>query len=153
MGSEMQVIVAVACVISAGCAIICMLICLWIWRSLHQEIEHGDNSVKDHGERSLLEIRNTVRRIDEVQTRREEQMGELQEAIARVEASSEADDKHVLRPRDLGSIHDKINVVAQEVAGLKGKSDAQYNALREQLSLLQRTLTRGAYNMPPLTRD
>jgi septal ring factor EnvC (AmiA/AmiB activator) len=142
MSAEILVTIVAVCVLCALCALVVTVMCLWALRNLRTEIRSGDNSVKDHGDRELRQIRDAVGRIEENQTRREEQIGEMQESIARIEASSEVDDRHVLRPRDLGGIHEKINTIALDVAGLKGKSDAQFNALREQLTLLQRTLTR-----------
>ena len=113
-----------------------------MWHSVREQIKHGDDGVKDHGERSISEIRNAVNRIEVNGIRREEQIDEMQEAIARIEASSEADDKHLLRPRDLGAIHEKVNLIAQDLANMKGKQDAQYNALREQLQIMQHTFVR-----------
>jgi hypothetical protein len=101
---------------------------------------------------SIVEIRGTVNRIEENGLRREEQIDQMQDAIARIEASNEADEKHTLRPRDLGGMHEKINLIAQDLANVKGKQDAQYLALREQLTLLQHTFNRSLRLKRPLSR-
>lgn len=69
----------------------------------------------------------------------------LSDSVARLEASSESEERHMLRPRDLGGIHDKINVIATEVANLRGTQDAQYKALFEQLRILQENFVRRPY--------
>jgi len=142
MGPEIQPLIVAACVLSAFCAMVSTMICVWMWHSVREQIKHGDDGVKDHGERSLSEIRGAVNRIEVNGIRREEQIDEMQEAIARIEATSEVDGKNVLRARDLGVIHEKVNTIAQSVAELRGQQAAQHNALREQLQLLQRSLIR-----------
>lgn len=142
MGSEIQTVIVAACVLSAICALISTMICVWMWHSVREQIKHGDDGVKDHGERSLAEIRGAVGRIEANSIRRELQIDEMQEAIARIEATSEVDGKHVLRARDLGVIHEKVNTIAQNVAELRGQQAAQHNALREQLKVLQETFMR-----------
>jgi len=133
-------IIVTACVICAACAIISTVISVSISRGVRKQINDGDGAVRDHGERSLAEIRNTVNRIEIGQTRREEQIGELQQSIARIRAASEVDDKHVLRLRDLGGVHDKINKLGNDMAELRGTTVAQHKALHEQLTVVQNTL-------------
>jgi len=153
MGSEIQPVIVAACVVSAICAVISALACIWIWRNVREQIQDGDNDVKNHSERSLAEIRGTVNRIEQHQVRRDDQITDLADSIARIEAAGEVDDKHTLRPRDLGTIHDKINLIAQDVANLRGQQTAQHNALREQLTLLQHSLVRASNFNPRSNRD
>jgi len=67
-----------------------------------------------------------------------EQVAEMRSAVERIETVVETEEKHILRPRDLGAIHEKINRVAEDLAAARAQSNTQTKMLNEQLRLLQR---------------
>lgn len=124
---------AVASVISAICAVVAAGVSLMVWRKarsndLADRIDDGDKAIRKHADRSMGEIKS---RLD-AQT---ERIGELEETMARIVQQS----AHTLTARDLGSVHDKINRVAEQVAA----STALTQAMREQLRVIQEHLMRG----------
>jgi phage host-nuclease inhibitor protein Gam len=151
MGHETDwtaVVTLIAGVASIGAAIIC----LRIWRAAKKAIVDGDIAVKDHSDRSIAQLRQTVsgmhrtlgdvsagvKRIESVQSERQGQVESIREDIARLESHQENEEKHVLRPRDLGALHTRINTVAEELAAARAQSTAENRGLGEQLKVLQR---------------
>jgi len=120
-----QLLVAIVC---ALCAVISATVCLLIWRKaktgdLGQQIADGDARVQAHAEQLLGHIRDDVDAV--------------RDAVARIESHQAADDKHVLRARDLSPLHEKINRVAIEVAETRSRTSAENRALGEQMKVLQ----------------
>ena len=110
--------VSIAAIVAAVCCVVCAVICIGIWRkfgatNFDKQITAGDSSVRAYAEAELAAIR---------------------DSIARIEQRQETEAEHVLRPRDLGRVHDKINAVALDVAGMR----SDYRGITEQLKLLQR---------------
>ncbi len=68
------------------------------------------------------------------------QVAALARVVARIEMHQESEDKHVLRPRDLGAIHERINRVAEELAATRAQASTETRMLSEQLSIVQRLL-------------
>ncbi len=121
----MQLLVAIVC---ALCAVLSSAVCVVIWRKaktgdLGQAIADGDARVKAHAEQLLGDIRDDV---DEVRA-----------TVSRIESRAEAEDRHLLRPRDLSPLHEKINKMAVEVAETRAASTAENRALGEQMKVLQ----------------
>lgn len=135
---EWEAVRSFAAVISALCAIVAAGVSVAVWRKarhsdLGSKIESGDKAIKDHADRGLG-------RVEESITEVREQLGEFGEAIARIESHQEAETAHVLRPRDLGQIHEKINVVATELAAVRAQSQTETRMLSEQLRVIQQML-------------
>jgi len=139
--------------LTAGVAAIAAAIICWrIWRAAKSAIVDGDALVKAHSDRSIAQLRVTVsgmhrtlgdvnagvKRIEEVQKERQGQVESIREDIARIEEHQEHEEKTVLRPRDLGVLHDKINGVSERLAGAQATSTAENKALSEQMKVLQR---------------
>lgn len=130
MGSEFAIDwVAVCCVIAAVCAVASACVSVSIWRKARTtdfgpQIIAGDASVRAHVETELSGI--------------DTKLDELTDSIARIEQRQETEAEHVLRPRDLGRMHEKINALALEGAARGAKADAQNLAITEQIRVLQR---------------
>lgn len=120
--SELQweTIIGASAVVSALCAIIAALICIFLFRRsksadyLGEQMRNGDENVRTHIESKVDHIRNAVNRIESNQTRRESQIDELNKAMARIEERQRSEERHI----------------------------------GEQLRLLQRTLTTASRNLP-----
>jgi hypothetical protein len=114
------------------CCMVCAVICVMIWskfrKNFSQQITAGDDAVRAHANAELEDIR---------------------ESIARIEQRQETEAEHVLRPRDLGRIHEKINALALEGAARGAKSDAQNTAIAEQIKVLQRLVEGHMLNRNP----
>lgn len=128
--------VSVAAIVSATCAVVAAAVSLWVWRQLRhgdigQQIAAGDAAVKAHADESLDEIRVSVAAVDR-------NLVDVGEAIARIEARQAVEEQHVLRPRDLGAMHEKINRVSEDLAATRAQTTTQTQMLGEQLRLLQR---------------
>ena len=67
-----------------------------------------------------------------------DRVGEMGDTLARIETRQAEDEKHVLRARDLGAIHEKINRLAEDLAATRAQSTTQSQMIGEQLRLLQR---------------
>jgi len=124
--------VFVAAIVAATCAVIAAAVCVGVWRRVRsldvvgQQIIDGDAAVKRHAEESLEEIR--------------ERVGEMGNALARIETRQAEDEKHVLRAKDLGAIHEKINRLAEDLAATRAQSITQSQMIGEQLRVLQRLM-------------
>ncbi|KAB2901270.1 MAG: hypothetical protein F9K31_02475 [Dokdonella sp.] len=121
--------VSIAAIIASACAVIAAVVCVAMYRRVRsfdvvRRINEGDAEIKRHAEQSLDEIH---ARIDG--------MGD---ALKRIESHQAAEEKYVLRPRDLGAIQDKINHVAEDLAATRAQTTTQTQMLAEQLRLLQK---------------
>lgn len=130
-----------AALLSAVCAVIAALVSLAVWRKarsgdLAARIDDGDAAVREHADRELAAIRRSVGDVCE-------SMDEVRGAVARIEARQESEEKHVLRPRDLGAIHEKVNRVAEELAAVRAQGHAETRMLSEQLRVLQQLVQQG----------
>lgn len=128
--------VSIAAIVSALCAVLAAAVALYVWRTvrsgeLGRQIHAGDETVKAHADRALSEIRSSVAKLGD-------RFDEVTDAIARIETHQETEEKHVLRPRDLGGLHEKINRVAEDVAAMRAASTTQAQMFGEQLRVLQR---------------
>lgn len=126
---------SLAAVVSALCAIVAAGVSVAVWRKarssdLGSKIESGDKAIKDHADKGLGRQEESIVEI-------REQLAEFGEAIARIEAHQETETAHVLRPRDLGQIHEKINTVAHELAATRAQSQTETRMLSEQLRVMQ----------------
>jgi hypothetical protein len=124
------------CTIAALCAVVAAAVCVLIWRSARSgdmgtKIDAGDRAVKEHADRALGQIR--------------ESLDDVRDAVARIEVHQESEEKHVLRPRDLGAIHDRVNRVAEELAATRAQSTAENKMLSEQLRILQNLVQQQSY--------
>jgi septal ring factor EnvC (AmiA/AmiB activator) len=132
---EWEAIRSFAAVISAVCAIVAAGVSVAVWRKarssdLGTKIESGDKAIKAHADQAIGKLEETVVEL-------EDKLGEFGAAIARIEAHQETEGAHVLRPRDLGAIHEKINVVAHELAATRAQSQTETRMLSEQLRVIQ----------------
>lgn len=121
--------VSAAAIVASACAVIAAAVCIGVWRRVRaldvgQQIADGDAAVKRHAEASIEEIR--------------ERISEMGDALARIETRQAEEEKHVLRPRDLGAIHEKINRLSEDLAATRAQTTTQTQMLGEQLRLLQR---------------
>ena len=124
---------SVVAALSAVCAVIAAAVSLAVWRrarSSDSRIADGDRSVREHADRSLHQLREQLDQVSESQD-------EIRGAVARIEAHQESEEKHVLRPRDLGAIHEKVNRVAEEQAATRAQVHSETRMLSEQLRVLQ----------------
>lgn len=122
-------------VLSALCAVVAATVSVLIWRKasssdLGVKIDDGDAQVKAHADRSIDSIRATVRDVSQ-------SLDDMRDAIARIEVHQTSEEKHVLRPRDLGALNDKIGRVAEELAATRAQSTTENKMLSEQLHILQ----------------
>lgn len=123
--------VSLAAMGSAACALVAAAVCVWIWRQTAARIADGDAAVKQHADQSLGVLRSAMANMARNVT-------EATDAIARMEAHQASEEKHVLRLRDLGAIHEKINRLAEDQAATRAQTTTQTQMLGEQLRLLQR---------------
>lgn len=140
MGPEIDW-VAIAAITAAACAVVAAMVCVGVWRKvrasalgasdLGKRIADGDSAVKLHADQALNAMRESV---DEMS----ERVGDMGDAIARIETHQAAEEKHVLRPRDLGAIHEKINRAVEAIAETRAQSSAELRGLSEQVKVLQR---------------
>lgn len=126
---------SLASVLSACCAVIAATVSVLIWRKarssdLGQKIDEGDRGVKAHADAALNALRNEVGGVSN-------NLDDMRDAIARIETHQASEEKHVLRPRDLGAIHEKVNRVAEELAATRAQSSVETRMLSEQLRVLQ----------------
>lgn len=110
---------SLAAMISALCAIIAATVSVAVWRKarvsdLADRIDDGDAQNAS----AIEELRDDVHKV--------------QTAVAQIQV----DTGHMLRPRDLGRVHEKINAVAENTA----ETRAHVNALREQVNVIHRLL-------------
>lgn len=125
-----------AAIVSAVCAVVAASVSLWVLRQLRhgdigQQIAEGDAAVMAHADQALDDLRESVAEVAR-------NLGDVGEAIARIEARQAIEEQHVLRPRDLGAMHEKVNRVSEDLAALRGQTTTQTQMLGEQLRLLQR---------------
>lgn len=118
---EFMTAVVVCCAI---CVAICTAISVFIYRQLRatdlvKSIAEGDTSVRAHVDQQIAAIAATVTRIEHHQ---------------------ESEDRHVLRAKDLGPLHDKINRVSEGLAAIQAQSQAENKGLSEQLKVVQQML-------------
>lgn len=123
--------VSVAAVVSAVCAVIAAAVSVWIWRSLRsgdigRQIHEGDTAVRTHVDRTIGAIAG--------------QLSGVRDAVARMEARQATEEKHVLRPRDLNAIHDRMNKLAEEAASSRAQATTETRMIGEQLRVLQRLI-------------
>ncbi len=128
--------VSAAAMVSAVCAVIAAAVSVWVWRQLRasdlvERIAEGDAAVKQHADLALEAIRSSVAAVGA-------SLGDVAETIARIETHQAADQAHVLRPRDLAAIQEKINRVSEDLAATRAQTTTQTQMLGEQLRLLQR---------------
>lgn len=110
---------SMAAVVSALCAIIAATVSVAVWRKarvsdLAARIDDGDAANSE----AIEEMRGDLHQV--------------QTAVAQIQV----DTGHMLRPRDLGKVHEKINAVAENTA----ETRAHVSALREQLNVIQKLL-------------
>lgn len=119
---------SMAAVWSAICASFAALIAFLVYRrsrstDLAKSIAEGDREIKAHADSKveqmrqansagIAEIRSTVSDIDE-------RLTEVQALLVRLETQQDADREQMLRARDLGPMHERVNVVSNRVAGLE----------------------------------
>lgn len=128
---------SLAAIVSALCAIVAALVSVSVYRKARtndhsSQISAGDDKVKQHADRVVDELRRTtadkVEGIEETVGEILKQQGQLQANLARVENDTE----HMLRPRDLGRVHEKINAVATDAAATRATVDA----VKEQVGVI-----------------
>lgn len=125
LATSVLLLVAIVC---ALCAVISATVCVMIWRKarsgdLGKQIADGDARVRAHAEQLLGDIRDDVNGV--------------RDSIARIECHAAAEDKHLLRARDLTPLHERVNRVAETLAETRAQSSAEYRALGEQMRVLQ----------------
>lgn len=128
MDEQLNVLLLLAAVACAFCAIVSAIVCVAIWRratdgDFGRRIEEGDKAVRDHTEAKLDEIR--------------EEVEETRNALANFISRANANGAHMLRARDLGPLHEKINKVAVDVAETRAATGAEIRALGEQNKVTQ----------------
>lgn len=122
-------LLSIAAVVSACCAILAAWVSLAVWRQARtgdysRLISDGDARVKAHADAAYADLRETV--------------DDMRDTLGRIESHQTADEKHVLRPRDLMPLHEKINRVAEDVAAIRAQATTETRMLSEQLRILQR---------------
>lgn len=146
---DWEAVRSTASVISALCAIVAALVSVAVYRKarssdLGARIETGDKSVKAHADSELSAMRTAnaqaIAKIEDTCTEMRDELTEVGKTIARIEAHQETESDHVLRPVDLGKIHEKINSVALEVAAVRAQSQTETRMLSEQLKVIQNML-------------
>lgn len=134
MGSETAIDwVAICCVIAAVCAVASAYVSVSIYRKAKTtdfgpQIAAGDAVVRAHVDTQLSSI--------------DTKLDDLSDTVARIEQRQETESEHVLRPRDLGRMHEKVNAVALDLAAIRAQSTAENRALGEQMRVLQRLFER-----------
>lgn len=127
--NEWGTLLGVAAVVSACCAILAACVSLAVWRQARSGdysrlISDGDARVKAHADAAYEDLRETV--------------DDMRDTLGRIESHQTADEKHVLRARDLSPLHEKINRVAEDVAAIRAQATTETRMLSEQLRILQR---------------
>ena len=132
---------SVAAIVSAMCAIVAATVSVAVWRKarasdLGSRIDDGDAKARAHVDRSVDELRRTTaEQVGEIR-QTVDHMAEQLDGVRQQAARIEADTGHMLRPRDLGRIHEKINVVAQDSAATRALVEGQ----REQIGVIYKLL-------------
>lgn len=146
VATDWEAVRSLAAVLSALCAVIAAVVAVMVYRKarssdLGARIEHGDKSSKDHTDKAVEAMRTANNAaLSEIKTNVNvmgQQLHELQDSMARVEARQENEEQHVLRPVDLGKVHERINKVAEELAATRAQSHTETKMLSEQLRVIQ----------------
>jgi len=133
-----------AAVISACCAMVAATVSVAVWRKarstdLSGRIDGGDLDAKAHTDRSVSALReqtsSTVQEIRQTVDHLSQQVDEVRQVATRMEA----DAQNMLRPRDLGRVHEKINAVATETTA----NSAKLGAIGEQVGVIYKLLLKG----------
>lgn len=144
MEGELQTWHTLAAVISALCAVVAAIVSVLIYRrargnDLLERITGGDSEVRSHVDSSVASVRtHSMAAVDEVK-RGVHAIEHQVTAMSNHLASMQTESTHMLRARDLGKVHEKINSVAAEVH----TSSAQLGALREQVNVIYKLLLEG----------
>lgn len=140
---------SLAAVLSAVCAIVAATVSVMLYRKarssdLGSKIEVGDKSVREHADKTVAAMREAnaaaIAKIEATCAHLTEQVDEVCDSVARIEARQENEEQHVLRPVDLGKVHDRINKVAEELAATRAQSTTETKMLYEQLKVIQQIL-------------
>ncbi|HRQ63896.1 MAG TPA: hypothetical protein PKZ76_03380 [Xanthomonadaceae bacterium] len=130
-----------AAVISALCAVVAAIVSVLIYRrargnDLVERITGGDREVREHVDVSVASVRtHSLGAVDEVRAAVhaiQAQVTSMSNSITSMQTESH----HMLRARDLGKVHEKINAVAADVH----KSSAELGGLREQLNVMYKLM-------------
>lgn len=137
MADSWQAISSWAAMISALCAMVAATVSVAMyWKARANDhsstIRDGDNAVKQHAEKSIGELRAATARSVQSIEGKVDALGQIMAVVRQDMVRMEKDSDHVLRPRDLGKVHEKINVLAQQVAA----SDAKVSAVAEQVNVI-----------------
>ena len=136
-GSDWNAVLALAACVAAACAVIAAVVSLYVLRrarsALSRRMVDGEAVVRAHVDRYLGGFRASFSEIK----KDVEAMGDT---LAQIAARQETEEKHVLRPRDLGALHEKINRVAEELAAVRAQANTETRMLNEQLKVVQRLL-------------
>jgi hypothetical protein len=135
---DWESLIILATVLSALCAVTAATVSVLVLRktrpgNIGQQIALGDAQVKDHVDRLLGVIRATVGEMSG-------SLDDTRNMIARIEAHQASEEKHVLRPRDLAAIHEKVGRVAEELASTRAQASTETKMLSEQLRVLQQIM-------------
>jgi hypothetical protein len=133
-------------IVAAICAVIAAAVSVGVWskaRSSNQRITEGDAIVRAHVDRSLGSLRASIHEV-------KSGMDAMEQLVARIATRQETDKENVLRPRDLGVIHEKINRVAEQLAETRAQAHTETRLLNEQLKVLQRLIQ--DMNLTPRSR-
>lgn len=130
-----------ASIISAICAMVAAAVSVAVWRKarvsdLGARIEGGDREIKAHVDRSVSDVRRANSSAIQGILETVKELQEQSEATATAVARIETDCVHMLRPRDLGRLHEKINAVATDSASTRATVDA----VREQVGVIYKLL-------------
>jgi hypothetical protein len=129
----------VAALGSAACAVFAAGVSWIVLRranasGLGSKIENGDKETRFHADRAIDALRTdtnkTCARISETVNGMSESLIDMRETVA----SIKQDSLHMIRPRDLGKLHEKINIALERSAG----TNALVQAQTEQLKILTR---------------
>lgn len=127
--STWQQVHTMAAVASAAIALLAFAFSWMAYRqSRHGDvakaITDGDAQARAHTERHVEQMRAAnsaaIAEIREKVNDIEDQLVEVRDSLARLETQQGADRDQMLRPRDLGAMHEKINTVSSRVAALEG---------------------------------
>jgi hypothetical protein len=122
-------------IVAAICAVIAAAVSVGVWskaRSSNQRITEGDAIVRAHVDRSLGSLRASIHEV-------KSGMDAMEQLVARIATRQETDKENVLRPRDLGVIHET-----------RAQAHTETRLLNEQLKVLQRLIQ--DMNLTPRSR-
>lgn len=127
--------VQIALAVCVLCSLVSTGVAVSVWRQMRsgelgRAIAAGDRAVREHADHALGEVRETVADL-------RDELTDIRNIVARIEAHQESEEKHALRPRDLTPIHERLNRLGEQQAETRGELTEVTRMLREQLRILQ----------------